>query len=205
MELLEVVRIEEVGRLVQEGDVLLPCLDGVDALADADGLIDLAPEACDGLILRKLGEDLLRPALRRHRDDAPGVAVVHEALAVLHERRASRLIGQLELLRVDVAEDLGITRRNRDERRALRRVVLVERSPPFGELREERFLAALIADVRELLITPAHDDIMRACRKGLLRDCARERCAFNRRIDDENLVLLQIDAHAHDEVRISSQ
>ena len=185
--------------------MLLPCLDGVDALADADSLIDLAPEACDGLILREVGEDLLRPTLRRHRDDTPGVAVVHEALAVLHERRTGRLIGQFELLRIDVAEDFRIARRNRDERRALRRVILVERAPPFGELREERLLATLIADVCELLITPAHDDIVRACRKGLLRDCARERCAFNRRIDDENLVLLQIDAHAHDEVRISSQ
>lgn len=157
------------------------------------------------LILREVGEDLRRPPLRRYRDDTPGVAVVHEALAVLHERRTGRLIGQFELLRVDVAEDLGITRRNRDERRALRRVILVERAPPFGELREERLLAAHIADVRELLITPAHDDIVRARRKGLLRDHARKRRAFDWRIDDEDLVLLQIDAHAHDEVRISSQ
>ena len=110
VELLEVIRVEEIGRLVQKGDVLLPRLDRVDALADADRLVDLTPKACDGLILWKLWEDLLCPALCRHRDDAPCIAVVHQALPVLHERRARCLIGQLELLRLDVAEDLRVAR-----------------------------------------------------------------------------------------------
>ena len=59
--------------------------------------------------------------------------------------------------------------------------------------------------MRELLIVPAHDDIVGARRKGLLCDGASKLCALDWRIDDEDLLALQIDADAHDEACIIVQ
>lgn len=59
--------------------------------------------------------------------------------------------------------------------------------------------------MRELFIAPAHDHIVRAGCKGLFGNRTGKVSAFKRRIDDENLVVLQIDANAHDESRIRYQ
>ena len=57
----------------------------------------------------------------------------------------------------------------------------------------------------ELLIVPAHDDIVGARCKGLLGNGASKLCALDWRIDDEDLFALQIDADTHDETCIIVQ
>ena len=173
----------------------------VDAHRTQDGL----PELFLRLGHRHPGEDLRRPARRRHGDDTPGILVAHEALAVLQQGRTRRLIRERQLLRRDVLEDLGIARRDGDKGRALRRIILVERAPPRGELREELRLAMGIADMRTLFIAPAHHHIVRPRCEGRLADGPGKVRAGNRRIDHENLVRLQVHAHLYHQLCIFYQ
>ena len=91
---------------------------------------------------------------------------------------------------------------DRDEGRALCRTVLVKAATPFGKLREDALLRLVVAQTCEPLVVPRDRHIVRTRIVRCARNAAREVGARERRVDDERLIRLQIDAHAHNEPRI---
>ena len=123
-------------------------------------------------------------------------------MAVFEERRTCRLLRERQPLRLDAAEDLRVGSMNRDEGCPLCRTVLVKAATPFGKLREDALLRLVVAQTREPFIVPHDRHIVRTRIVRRARNAAREVGARERRVDDERLIILQIDAHAHDQPRI---
>ena len=133
----KVIGIEELRRAVQVVDMVVPGGNDILLPADADRAEDCVPELCNGLVFRSLREDFLRPGSRRHRGDAPGILVRHEAGAVFEQRGSCRLLRERQPLRIDARKDFRVARSNRDESRALLGIIRIERTPPFGKLRKD--------------------------------------------------------------------
>ena len=103
---------------------------------------------------------------------------------------------------LDAAEDLGIGSMDRDEGRARFCAVLIEPTAPLGEFFEDALLRLVVAQTRERFVVPCDGHIVRSCIVCRACDAAREGGTRERRVDDERLIFLQADSHAHDQACI---
>ena len=201
----KVIVIEKLRRAMQVIDMIVPGGNDILLPADADRAENRVPELCNGLVFRSLREDLLRPGSRRHGGDAPGVLVRHEAGAVFEQRGSCRLLRERQPLGIDARKDFRVARGNRNESRTLLGIIRIECAPPFGKLRKDGRPGHVVLDAGRELVAPAHDDFVRPSFVCFFCEQAREWRAFDGTIDDENLVMLEVDADAHDEACISLQ
>ena len=172
------------------------------ARLDAHRAEYLPPKPFFGLFTAKLRENLSCPGRRRHGNHAPGVLVVHKPGPILKEGRPSRLAGKGQLFSLYVLKDFRVPGSNGDKSRPLFRIILVETHFPLGKFRKD-FLPALgIADMSQLLITPAHHHIMSTGLKSLLCYESGKICALNGGIDDQQLVLLNIHPYFYHQIGV---
>ena len=193
----EIMRIHKAGGFLQKSNMLSPFRYWIVPVFDSYRPENLLPQSFHRFLRSQLREHLPSPATCRYRHNAPGIAIVHEALAIFQKSRSCRLLGQPEFLRINPPENFRIMRCNRDKRRPLLRIVHIKFSAPFREFRKQPPASALITDAGQKFIAPAHNNILCAGGKCLRSNGSHKGRAFNRRIDHKNLILLQINAYIH--------
>ena len=169
--------------------MFLPSCDCIPATY-AHRLQDGFPEPLFRLSCHATRKDLCRPGRRRNGHDAPSILVAHEARTVLEQSSPCRLLRRGQPLWLNVMEDFRISRGDRHKRSPLLCIIRIKQALPLGKLRKHRTRRHPVFDVVRHLIIPAHDHLVRTSAIRLLREQARKRRARERRIDDENLLLL---------------
>ena len=201
-QLADVQAVEIFAAVMQVLVVLFPCLDGV--VGHAGGLENGFPQLFHGLRRAQLREELLGPLFARHGRDAP-LVFVFDLVAVALDDGVLGLLGLGHLLLVDAAQTVGILTDEVDAAGDGVDIVLPAGFLVVIEGGQRLQTAVAHVQLRERLIAPVDDDLLRLQLVALVDHHRNELRLVELRLDKDLLSLLDVHAGLGDELRIFAQ
>ena len=201
-QLADVQAVEIFAAVMQVLVVLFPRLDGV--VGHAGGLENGFPQLFHGLRRAQLREELLGPLFAGHSRDAP-LVFVFDLVAVALDDGVLGLLGLGHLLLIDAAQAVGILTDEVDAAGDGVDIVLPAGFLVVIEGGQRLQTAVAHVQLRERLIAPVDDDLLRLQLIALVDHHRNEFRLVELRLDKDLLSLLDVHAGLGDELRIFAQ